>query len=80
MSVVAGRMTRMTTPAAVIMDAAAYAQAVEDAVKASAAYYGAWIRRWLRCGTCCRLLATGGYGVCTDCLRRDAADVRPLRT
>lgn len=29
----------MTTPAAVIMDAAAYAQAVEDAVKASAAYY-----------------------------------------
>jgi DNA ligase (NAD+) len=39
MSVVAGRMTRMTTPAAVIMDAAAYAQAVEDAVKASAAYY-----------------------------------------
>ncbi|MFF3348978.1 NAD-dependent DNA ligase LigA [Streptomyces sp. NPDC002779] len=30
----------MTTPAAVIMDAAGYAQAVEDAVKASAAYYG----------------------------------------
>ncbi|MEW2291169.1 NAD-dependent DNA ligase LigA [Streptomyces sp. NPDC006743] len=29
----------MTTPAAVIKDAAAYAQAVEDAVKASAAYY-----------------------------------------
>ncbi|MFD5469132.1 NAD-dependent DNA ligase LigA [Streptomyces sp. NPDC127105] len=29
----------MTTPAAVITDAAAYAQAVEDAVKASAAYY-----------------------------------------
>ncbi|MER5533957.1 NAD-dependent DNA ligase LigA [Streptomyces mirabilis] len=29
----------MTTPAAVIVDAAAYAQAVEDAVKASAAYY-----------------------------------------
>ncbi|MFF9158757.1 NAD-dependent DNA ligase LigA [Streptomyces longwoodensis] len=29
----------MTTPAAVIMDSAAYAQAVEDAVKASAAYY-----------------------------------------
>ncbi|WP_405864147.1 NAD-dependent DNA ligase LigA [Streptomyces sp. NBC_00005] len=29
----------MTTPAAVIEDAAAYAQAVEDAVKASAAYY-----------------------------------------
>ncbi|MGV9245424.1 NAD-dependent DNA ligase LigA [Streptomyces sp. NPDC003710] len=29
----------MTTPAAVIADAAAYAQAVEDAVKASAAYY-----------------------------------------
>ncbi|MFH9132061.1 NAD-dependent DNA ligase LigA [Streptomyces griseoaurantiacus] len=29
----------MTTPAAVIMDAAAYAQAVEDAVTASAAYY-----------------------------------------
>ncbi|MGP4051433.1 NAD-dependent DNA ligase LigA [Streptomyces sp. 2A115] len=29
----------MTTPAAVIMDAAAYAQAVEDAVKASAGYY-----------------------------------------
>ncbi|MGW1750261.1 NAD-dependent DNA ligase LigA [Streptomyces sp. NPDC002092] len=30
----------MTTPAAVITDVAAYAQAVEDAVKASAAYYG----------------------------------------
>ncbi|MDX2541427.1 NAD-dependent DNA ligase LigA [Streptomyces sp. WI04-05B] len=29
----------MTTPAAVIVDAAAYAQAVEDAVKASAGYY-----------------------------------------
>lgn len=29
----------MTSPAAVITDAAAYAQAVEDAVKASAAYY-----------------------------------------
>ena len=29
----------MTTPAAVIVDAAAYAQAIEDAVKASAAYY-----------------------------------------
>ena len=29
----------MTTPAAVIVDAAAYTQAVEDAVKASAAYY-----------------------------------------
>ncbi|MGW2722677.1 NAD-dependent DNA ligase LigA [Streptomyces sp. NPDC001492] len=29
----------MTTPAALITDAAAYAQAVEDAVKASAAYY-----------------------------------------
>ncbi|WAZ19131.1 NAD-dependent DNA ligase LigA [Streptomyces cinnabarinus] len=29
----------MTTPAAEIMDAAAYAQAVEDAVKAAAAYY-----------------------------------------
>ncbi|MDX6361654.1 MAG: ligase [Streptomyces sp.] len=29
----------MTTPAAVIVDSAAYAQAVEDAVKASAAYY-----------------------------------------
>ncbi|MFF4259837.1 NAD-dependent DNA ligase LigA [Streptomyces sp. NPDC001663] len=29
----------MTTPAAVIVDAAAYAQAVEDAVKAAAAYY-----------------------------------------
>ncbi|MGW0147948.1 NAD-dependent DNA ligase LigA [Streptomyces sp. NPDC003333] len=29
----------MTTPAVVITDAAAYAQAVEDAVKASAAYY-----------------------------------------
>ncbi|MET9384325.1 NAD-dependent DNA ligase LigA [Streptomyces sp. NPDC002928] len=29
----------MTTPAAVIMDAAAYAQAVEDAVEAAAAYY-----------------------------------------
>ncbi|MER6369162.1 NAD-dependent DNA ligase LigA [Streptomyces mirabilis] len=32
-------MAGMTTPAAVIVDAAAYAQAVEDAVKASAAYY-----------------------------------------
>ncbi|WP_405837127.1 NAD-dependent DNA ligase LigA [Streptomyces sp. NBC_01518] len=32
-------MRVMTTPAAVIVDAAAYAQAVEDAVKASAAYY-----------------------------------------
>jgi DNA ligase (NAD+) len=32
-------MTGMTTPAAVITDAAAYAQAVEDALKASAAYY-----------------------------------------
>jgi DNA ligase (NAD+) len=32
-------MAVMTTPAAVIVDAAAYAQAVEDAVKASAAYY-----------------------------------------
>ncbi|MGW7382803.1 NAD-dependent DNA ligase LigA [Streptomyces sp. NPDC054794] len=32
-------MGGMTTPAAVIVDAAAYAQAVEDAVKASAAYY-----------------------------------------
>ncbi|WP_106972672.1 NAD-dependent DNA ligase LigA, partial [Streptomyces yerevanensis] len=32
-------MTDMTTPAAVIVDATAYAQAVEDAVKASAAYY-----------------------------------------
>ncbi|MFJ4206570.1 NAD-dependent DNA ligase LigA [Streptomyces sviceus] len=30
----------MTTPAAEIMDGAAYAQAVEDAVQASAAYYG----------------------------------------
>lgn len=30
----------MTTPVAVIVDAVAYAQAVEDAVKASAAYYG----------------------------------------
>lgn len=30
----------MTTPAAVIVDAAAYAQAVEDAVRAAAAYYG----------------------------------------
>lgn len=39
LSVVAGKMTGMTTPAAVIVDAAAYAQAVEDAVKASAAYY-----------------------------------------
>ncbi|MFF4835965.1 NAD-dependent DNA ligase LigA [Streptomyces sp. NPDC001315] len=29
----------MTTPAAMIMDAAAYAQAVEDAVEAAAAYY-----------------------------------------
>ncbi|MFE1256240.1 NAD-dependent DNA ligase LigA [Streptomyces fungicidicus] len=33
-------MRRMTTPAAVIVDAAAYAQAVEDAVRAAAAYYG----------------------------------------
>jgi DNA ligase (NAD+) len=33
-------MTGMTTPVAEIMDSAAYAQAVEDAVKASAAYYG----------------------------------------
>ncbi|OQD54016.1 DNA ligase (NAD(+)) LigA [Streptomyces phaeoluteigriseus] len=32
-------MTGMTTPAAHIVDAAAYAQAVEDAVQASAAYY-----------------------------------------
>ncbi|MFD7598981.1 NAD-dependent DNA ligase LigA [Streptomyces mirabilis] len=32
-------MAGMTTPAAVIVDAAAYTQAVEDAVKASAAYY-----------------------------------------
>jgi DNA ligase (NAD+) len=32
-------MIGMTTSAAVIVDAAAYAQAVEDAVKASAAYY-----------------------------------------
>ncbi|MFJ5061956.1 NAD-dependent DNA ligase LigA [Streptomyces nigra] len=32
-------MTDMTTAAVVITDAAAYAQAVEDAVKASAAYY-----------------------------------------
>jgi DNA ligase (NAD+) len=31
MSVAAGRMTGMTTPAAVITDIAAYAQAVEDA-------------------------------------------------
>ncbi|MFF5159279.1 NAD-dependent DNA ligase LigA [Streptomyces sp. NPDC000348] len=30
----------MTTPAAVIVDAAAYAQAVEDSVRAAAAYYG----------------------------------------
>lgn len=29
----------MTTPVAQIVDAAAYAQAVEDAVKAAAAYY-----------------------------------------
>lgn len=29
----------MTTPVAVIVDAVAYAQAVEDALKASAAYY-----------------------------------------
>src|SRR6478735_6663787 len=40
LSVVGGRMRRMTTPAAVIVDAAAYAQAVEDAVRAAAAYYG----------------------------------------
>ncbi|MFF3941509.1 NAD-dependent DNA ligase LigA [Streptomyces phaeofaciens] len=32
-------MRGMTTPGAVIVDAVAYAQAVEDAVKASAAYY-----------------------------------------
>ncbi|WP_078943527.1 NAD-dependent DNA ligase LigA [Streptomyces aureus] len=32
-------MAGMTTPVAVIVDAVAYAQAVEDAVKASAAYY-----------------------------------------
>ncbi|OQQ14205.1 DNA ligase (NAD(+)) LigA [Streptomyces sp. M41(2017)] len=32
-------MTCMTTPVAVIVDAVAYAQAVEDATKASAAYY-----------------------------------------
>ncbi|WP_328456499.1 NAD-dependent DNA ligase LigA [Streptomyces sp. NBC_00386] len=32
-------MTGMTTPVAVIVDAVAYAQAVEDALKASAAYY-----------------------------------------
>lgn len=32
-------MRRMTTPATVIVDAAAYAQAVEEAVQASAAYY-----------------------------------------
>lgn len=36
---VAGRMAGMTTPVAVIVDAVAYAQAVEDALKASAAYY-----------------------------------------
>ncbi|TWF83195.1 DNA ligase (NAD+) [Streptomyces capillispiralis] len=36
---VGGKMRRMTTPAAVIVDAAAYAQAVEDAVRAAAAYY-----------------------------------------
>lgn len=36
---VACRMAGMTTPVAVIVDAVAYAQAVEDAVKASAAYY-----------------------------------------
>ena len=36
---VAGRMMGMTTPAAQIVDAAAYAQAVEDAVKAAGAYY-----------------------------------------
>ncbi|MCQ9180639.1 NAD-dependent DNA ligase LigA [Streptomyces sp. IBSBF 2953] len=34
-------MSVMTTPVAVIVDAVAYAQAVEDAVKASAAYYEA---------------------------------------
>jgi DNA ligase (NAD+) len=39
LSVVAGRMTDMTTPVAVIVEAAAYVQAVEDAVKAAAAYY-----------------------------------------
>src|SRR4051794_10099039 len=32
-------MADMTTPVAQILDAAAYAQAVEDAVKAAAAYY-----------------------------------------
>lgn len=36
---VAGRMTGMTTPVAQIVDAAGYARAVEDVVKAAAAYY-----------------------------------------
>lgn len=36
---VAGRMNVMTTPDAQIVDALGYAQAVQDAVKASAAYY-----------------------------------------
>jgi DNA ligase (NAD+) len=37
--VVGGKMPDMTTSAAVIVDAAAYMQAVEDAVSAAAAYY-----------------------------------------
>ncbi len=36
---VSGMMWPMTTPAAVIVDATAYAQAVEDATRAAAAYY-----------------------------------------
>ncbi|CAM5381418.1 DNA ligase [Streptomyces tendae] len=36
---VGGMISAMTTPAAVIVDAAAYAQAVEDAARAAAAYY-----------------------------------------
>lgn len=39
LSVVGGMIRAMTTPAAVIVDATAYAQAVEDAAHAAAAYY-----------------------------------------
>lgn len=39
LSVVGGMIPSMTTPAAVIVDATTYAQAVEDAARAAAAYY-----------------------------------------
>ncbi|MYS55317.1 NAD-dependent DNA ligase LigA, partial [Streptomyces sp. SID6013] len=39
LSVVGGMIPSMTTPAAVIVDSTAYAQAVEDAARAAAAYY-----------------------------------------